>query len=304
MMQQSTAAFPPQAEDGGRDRGAVLGSVSAQNLSGSLSLEEVVRNVAKETAEAMISQELAKHKDPRIAFEKGKDEDSNQRLPSEAVLLLQGSSELANEEDMLLLKEAASAIVQLLIEEERIEASSTDLPTWSCMRWATLTMRLLADRHQRALREGKCLLSISSKVSLTLAEEQLAEYLFIKSPQWAAEFPELKQTCCQLLVARLQAVPLSMGRLQKRSPGEPLWHGLSASRRSRVVTSDMYSSRKNPEASLDLRGRPFRTMGELPALDAWDARGVAALFTHSADALPPPPGFSSESEEDETDEED
>ncbi|CAK9115945.1 unnamed protein product [Durusdinium trenchii] len=172
------------------------------------------------------------------------------------------------------------------------------------MRWATLTMRLLADRHQRALREGKCLLSISSKVSLTLAEEQLAEYLFIKSPQWAAEFPELKQTCCQLLVARLQAVPLSMGRLQKRSPGEPLWHGLSASRRSRVVTSDMYSSRKNPEASLDLRGRPFRTMGELPALDAWDARGVAALFTHSADALPPPPGFSSESEEDETDEED
>lgn len=52
------------------------------------------------------------------------------------------------------------------------------------------------------------------------------------------------------------------------------------------------------QASLDLRGRPFRTMGELPALDAWDARGVAALFTHSADALPPPPGFSSESEED------
>eukprot|EP00435_Cladocopium_sp_Y103_P054258 s1596_g17.t1 len=270
------------------------------------SLEEVVQKVAKEAAEKIITQELG-HNRMVVGPAVPQEAPSRQRgmLPAEAKLLLQGrSQQQAPEEDMLLFHEAASEIFQLLLEEEQQEKrlGQDTAPGWPSMRWATLSMRLLAMRHQFSLREGKCLLAICRKESLSLAEEQLVEYILLRNPLWSSTFPELKRRCTQLLAQRLENLPAETTRHSKVgvSPGASTL-GLKsiAERRSHqdgVVVSSLYS-RRNFEVPVG----SSRTMQELPPLSERDHASIRAFYIHSADALPPPPGLCRSEDEDEDD---
>lgn len=264
------------------------------------SLEEVVQKVAKEAAAKIITQELGNRMAVGPAVPPEAPSRQRGMLPAEATLLLQGRSQQQEPvEDMLLFNEAAAEIFQLLLEEEQQEKrlGQDTAPGWSSMRWATLSMRLLAMRHQFSLREGKCLLAICRKESLSLAEEQLVELILLGDPLWISTFPWLKRRCMQLLAQRLEEnLPAETTRHSKIgvAPGTSLGSKSIAERRSHqdgVVVSSLYS-RRNFEVPVG----SSRTMQELPPL--YHA-SIRAFYTHSADALPPPPGLCRSEDEDE-----
>lgn len=110
-------------------------------------------------------------------------------------------------EDKALLHEALLDIMQLLITEEHEQAASKTLeepPSWACIRWASVTMHLLAGKRQTMLNQGRRLLSHSTPLDVSPVEEQLLTYIILDEPSWSSMFPSIRVHCKDAIASKLR----------------------------------------------------------------------------------------------------
>lgn len=118
------------------------------------------------------------------------------RLPAQVQPLVD------TQHDQELLHEVLEEIMQLLIEEDRLEPYGRS-PSAQERRWELLVSRTLRRRRRETLLEGKCLLGNDQKPFLTYQEEQLMVYLFLREPGWVELFPRLVSRCSRMMASRL-----------------------------------------------------------------------------------------------------